>query len=182
GRNGFNQITVRLKSPADFDSFRRALEANPSVKLEAKRARDSVEEQFKQFNGLLNFVSYFIGTITAIGATFGAVNSLYSIVDSRRREIATLRAIGFGGAPVVVATIVESVLLALPGAFIGAAIAWLLFQGMAVSPFGFSFQLKVTPRLAAIGIAWALVMGLIGGLLPALRAARVPVTTALRAT
>ncbi|MBV8741626.1 MAG: ABC transporter permease, partial [Sinobacteraceae bacterium] len=83
GRNGFNQITVRLKSPADFDSFRRALEANPSVKLEAKRARDSVEEQFKQFNGLLNFVSYFIGTITAIGATFGAVNSLYSIVDSR---------------------------------------------------------------------------------------------------
>lgn len=182
GRNGFNQINIRLRSPSDFEGFRRALEANPSLKLEAKRARDSVEEQFKQFNGLLNFVSYFIGTITAIGATFGAVNSLYSIVDSRRREIATLRAIGFGGAPVVAATIVESVLLALPGAFIGATLAWLLFQGMAVSPFGFNFRLEVTLRLAEIGIAWALVMGLIGGLLPALRAARVPVTTALRAT
>lgn len=181
GRNGFNQINVRLKSPSDFESFRRALETNPSVKLEAKRARDAVEEQFKQFNGLLNFVSYFIGTITALGATFGAVNSLYSIVDSRRREIATLRAIGFGGAAVVAATIVESVVLALPGAFLGAALAWLLFQGMAVSPFGFSFRLEVTLRLAEIGIAWALAMGLIGGLLPALRASRVPVTTALRA-
>jgi putative ABC transport system permease protein len=182
GRNGFNQISIRLKSPSDFESLRRALEANPSLKLEAKRARDSVEEQFKQFNGLLNFVSYFIGTITAIGATFGAVNSLYSIVDSRRREIATLRAVGFGGAAIIAATIVESVLLALPGAFFGAALAWLLFQGMAASPFGFNFRLEVTLQLAEIGIAWALVMGLIGGLLPALRAARVPVTTALRAT
>jgi putative ABC transport system permease protein len=182
GRNSFNQISVRLKSPSDFESFRRALEANPSLKLDAKRARDSAEEQFKQFNGLLNFVSYFIGTIMAIGATLGAVNSLYSIVDARRREIATLRAIGFGGAAIVAATLAESILLALPGAFLGAALAWLFFQGMAVSPFGFSFRLEVTPRLAEIGIAWALVMGLVGGLLPALRAARVPVTTALRAT
>jgi putative ABC transport system permease protein len=182
GRNSFNQINVRLKSPSDFDTFRRALEANPSLKLEAKRSRDSVEEQFKQFNGLLNFVSYFIGTIMAIGATFGAVNSLYSIVDARRREIATLRAIGFGGAAIIAATLAESILLALPGAFLGAFLAWLFFQGMAVSPFGFSFHLEVTPRLAEIGIVWTLVMGLIGGLLPALRAARVPVTTALRAT
>lgn len=182
GRNSFTQISVRLKSPSDFENFRRALEANPSLKLEAKRARDSAEEQFKQFNGLLNFVSYFIGTIMAIGATFGAVNSLYSIVDARRREIATLRAIGFGGTAIVAATLAESILLALPGAFFGAALAWLFFQGMAVSPFGFSFRLEVTPRLAEIGIAWALVMGLIGGLLPAIRAARVPVTTGLRAS
>jgi len=182
GRNSFNQISVRLKSSSDFESFRRALEANPSLNLEAKRARESAGEQLKQLNGLLNFVSYFIGTIMAIGATFGAVNVLYSIVDERRREIATLRAIGFGGAAIVAATLVESILLAMPGALLGAALAWLFFQGMAVSPFGFSFRLEVTPRLAEIGIAWALVMGLIGGLLPALRAARVPVTTALRAT
>jgi putative ABC transport system permease protein len=136
----------------------------------------------KQFNGLLNFVSYFIGSIMAIGATFGAVNSLYSIVDARRRELATLRAIGFGSTAIVAATLIESILLALPGALLGAAAAWLLFHGMAVSPFGFSFRLEVTPRLAELGIIWALVMGLIGGLLPALRAARVPVTTALRAT
>jgi len=181
-RNSYNRINVRLKSPADFDAFNRALQANPALKLEAKTAREDVESQFKQFNGLLNFVSYFIGAIMAIGATFGAVNSLYSIVDARRRELATLRAIGFGSGAIVAATLIESILLALPGALLGAAAAWLFFHGMAVSPFGFSFRLDVTPRLAEIGIAWALAMGLVGGLLPALRAARVPVTTALRAT
>jgi putative ABC transport system permease protein len=158
------------------------LEANPSLHLDVKRQRDFVEEQFKQFNAILNFASYFIGTIMAIGATFGAVNSLYSIVDARRRELATLRAIGFGGAAIVAATLLESMVLALPGALLGAALAWVFFHGMAVSPFGFSFQLDVTPQLAEIGIVWALVMGLVGGLLPALRAARVPVVTALRAT
>jgi putative ABC transport system permease protein len=182
GRNNYNQITVRLKDPSGYDVFRGALEADPSLHLDVKRQRDFVEEQFKQFNAILNFASYFIGTIMAIGATFGAVNSLYSIVDARRRELATLRAIGFGGAPIVAATLVESMVLALPGALLGAALAWVFFHGMAVSPFGFSFQLDVTPRLAEIGIVWALVMGLVGGLLPALRAARVPVVTALRAT
>jgi len=182
GRNGYNRISVRLDRPSDFGTFNRALEANPALKLEAKPAREQVESDMKQFNGLLNFVSYFIGSIMAVGATLGAVNSLYSIVDSRRRELATLRAIGFGSAAIVAATLVESVLLALPGALLGAALAWLLFHGMAIAPFGFTFRLDVTPRLAEIGITWALVMGFIGGLLPALRAARVPVTTALRAT
>ncbi|HEV2227479.1 MAG TPA: ABC transporter permease [Steroidobacteraceae bacterium] len=182
GRNGYNRINVRLEAPSSFETFNRALEGNPSLKLEAKPEREQSEADMKQFNGLLNFVSYFIGSIMAIGATFGAVNSLYSIVDARRRELATLRAIGFGSGAIVAATLVESVLLALPGALLGAALAWLLFHGMAVSPFGFPFKLDVTPRLAEIGIAWALVMGFIGGLLPSLRAARVPVTTALRAT
>jgi putative ABC transport system permease protein len=181
-RNSYNRINVRLTSPSAFDTFKRALEANPALKLEAKRSREQIEDDMKQFNGLLNFVSYFIGTIMAIGATFGAVNSLYSIVDARRRELATLRAIGFRSGAIVAATLVESTLLALPGALLGAGLAWLLFHGMAVSPFGFSFKLDVTPQLAETGIAWALVMGFIGGLLPALRAARVPVTTALRAT
>jgi len=181
-RNGFNRISVRLRAPADFATFNRALEANPALKLEARPAREQVEADMKQFNGLLNFVSYFIGSIMAIGATFGAVNSLYSIVDARRRELATLRAIGFGSGAVVAATLAESVLLALPGALLGAALAWLLFHRMAVSPFGFSFRLDVTARLAEIGVAWALLMGFVGGLLPAQRAARVPITTALRAT
>jgi putative ABC transport system permease protein len=181
-RNGFNRVNVRLTAPAEFETFNRALEANPALKLEAKPARAQVEEDMKQFNGLLNFVSYFIGSIMAIGATFGAVNSLYSIVDARRRELATLRAIGFGSTAIVAATLLEAILLALPGALLGAALAWLLFHNMAVSPFGFSFRLEVTARLAELGIIWALVMGFVGGLLPALRAARVPVTTALRAT
>jgi putative ABC transport system permease protein len=182
GRNGYNRINVRLKAASDFEAFNRALEANPALRLEAKTARAATEADMKQFNGLLNFVSYFIGSIMAIGATFGAVNSLYSIVDARRRELATLRAIGFGSGAIMAATLLESILLALPGALLGAALAWLLFHGMAVSPFGFSFRLDVTPHLAEVGILWALSMGLIGGLLPALRAARVPVTTALRAT
>lgn len=181
-RNGFNRIDVRLKAPSDFGTFNRALEANPALKLEAKPAREQIEADMKQFNGLLNFVSYFIGSIMAIGATFGAVNSLYSIVDARRRELATLRAIGFGSGAIVAATLIESILLALPGALLGAGLAWLLFHNMAVSPFGLSFRLDVTPRLAELGIAWALVMGFVGGLLPAQRAVRVPVTTALRAT
>ena len=182
GRNAFTQVSVRLKSFGDFDAFRAALESNPALKLEAKRERDQMEERFKGFNAILNFAAYFVGAIMAVGATLGAVNSLYSIVDARRRELATLRAIGFGSGAIVIATLVESMLLALPGALLGAAVAWLFFHNMAVSPFGFSFKLDVTPRLAEIGIAWALAMGLIGGLLPALRAARVPVTTALRAT
>jgi putative ABC transport system permease protein len=181
-RNAYNRINVRLTAPSDFQTFNRALEANPALKLEAKPAREQVQADMKQFNGLLNFVSYFIGSIMAIGATFGAVNSLYSIVDARRRELATLRAIGFGSGAIMAATLFESTLLALPGAVLGAALAWLLFHDMAVSPFGFSFRLEVTARLAELGIIWALVMGFVGGLLPALRAARVPVTTALRAT
>jgi putative ABC transport system permease protein len=182
GRNTFNEVVVRLKTPGDFDTLRAALEANPALRLQVKRERDAAEERFKSFRAILNFAAYFVGAIMALGATLGAVNSLYSIVDARRRELATLRAIGFGSGAIVVATLVESVLLALPGALLGAALAWLFFHSMTVSPFGFTFQLDVTPRLAEIGIAWALVMGFIGGLLPALRAARVPVTTALRAT
>jgi len=181
-RNSFNRINVRLRAPSDFAAFNRALEANPALKLEAKPARQQAEADMKQFNGLLNFVSYFIGSIMAIGATFGAVNSLYSIVDARRRELATLRAIGFGSGAVMAATLFESILLAVPGAVLGTVLAWLLFHRMAVSPFGFSFRLDVTPHLAEIGIVWALSMGLIGGFLPALRAGRVSVTAALRAT
>jgi putative ABC transport system permease protein len=181
-RNSFNRINVRLRAPSDFATFNRALEANPALKLEAKPARKQAEADMKQFNGLLNFVSYFIGSIMAIGATFGAVNSLYSIVDARRRELATLRAIGFGSGAVMAATLFESILLAVPGAVLGTVLAWLLFHRMAVSPFGFSFRLDVTPNLAEIGILWALSMGLIGGFLPALRAGRVSVTAALRAT
>jgi putative ABC transport system permease protein len=180
-RNAFTEVSVRLKSPADFEAFRAALEGNPALHLEAKRERDAVEADFKGFSAILNFAAYFVGAIMAVGATLGAVNSLYSIVDARRRELATLRAIGFGSGAIVVATLAESMLLALPGALLGAALAWVFFHGMAVSPFGYSFRLDVTSQLAAIGIAWALAMGLVGGLLPAWRAGRVPVTTALRA-
>jgi putative ABC transport system permease protein len=132
-------------------------------------------------NSILNFVSLFVGSIMAVGSTLGAVNSLYPIGDSRRREIATMRAIGFSPVAVVLAVLLESVLLALPGAVLGSVLAWWLFDGLAASPLGYSFRLSVTFSLAVLGIEWALAMGLLGGLLPALRAARMPVVTALRA-
>jgi putative ABC transport system permease protein len=180
--NTYTQATATLQSPATYAVLQSALETNPTLHLEVQHEREAREEGIRQLNGLLNFAAYFVGSIMAIGATLGAVNSLYSIVDARRREIATLRAIGFGSAPVAASILCESILLALPGALLGVLLAWALFHRMAVSPFGFSFLLNVSPGLAVIGVLWALAMGLIGGLLPALRAARVPVTTALRAT
>jgi putative ABC transport system permease protein len=181
-RNTYSQVCVMLQSPAAFDVLRNAVNANPTLHVEAVREREAVEEGFKQLNALFTFVGYFVGTIMAIGATLGAVNALYAIVDSRRRELATLRAIGFGPAAIMASVLCESVFLAVPGALLGVALAWIFFNGLAASPFGYSFQLAVTPSLAVTGIVWALAMGLAGGLLPALRAARVPVTTALRAT
>jgi putative ABC transport system permease protein len=106
---------------------------------------------------------------------------MYAIVDSRKRENATLRAIGFGVGPVILAVLAEALVLVVPGAVIGAMAAWLLFNGHVISPGGASFALTVTPGLAAIGVAWAVGMGLLGGLLPAVRAARVSVISALRA-
>jgi putative ABC transport system permease protein len=180
-RNTYSAVSVMLDSASGFGSFRDRLSADPSVKLSAEDEPTATEESFAPLNGLLNFISLFIGTIMALGATLGAVNALYAIVDSRRRDLATLRALGFSAGAVVLATLLESMLLAIPGALLGSLLAWMLFDGLAASPFGYSFQLAVTPALALLGIEWALVMGLLGGLLPALRAARVPVTTALRA-
>jgi putative ABC transport system permease protein len=180
-RNTYNVASVMLQSSSGYAAFRAALQANPALHLEARREREGAEEEFKGLQGILDFASYFVGTIMAIGATLGAVNSLYAIVDSRRRELGTLRAIGFGSGAIVASILCESLLFALPGALLGAALAWLFFNGLSASPFGYNFQLAVTPSLGGIGIVWALAMGLAGGLLPALRAARLPVATAIRA-
>jgi putative ABC transport system permease protein len=121
----------------------------------------------------------------AIGAVFGAINTMYAAVAARAREIATLRALGFAGAPVVAAVLIEAMLLALAGGVLGAAVAYLLFHGYTVSTLGgnFSqvvFQFQITPALLLQGLQWALGIGFLGGLLPALRAARTPITVALR--
>jgi putative ABC transport system permease protein len=180
-RTTYSSAALMLRSPADFETLRAAVASDPRLRLDARREKEAIEEVFKPLNSILNFVSYFVGTIMAIGATLGAVNSLYAMVDSRQREIATLRAIGFKSGPVILAVLLESMLLALPGAVLGSVLAWVLFNGLAASPLGYSFQLSVTLSLAVLGIEWALAMGLLGGLLPALRAARLPVVTALRA-
>jgi len=180
--NTYNQVTMLLESPRAFNQLSEAIKTNPTLRIEAKHESDVIEESMKRFNKILDFVSYFIGAIMAVGATFGAANSLYAIVDSRRRELATLCALGFTSGPLATAILAESTLLALFGALIGVGLAWFFFNGFAASPLGFSFQLAVTTPLAGLGVAWAFAMGIVGGVLPAVKAARLPVTTALRAT
>ncbi|HVY82991.1 MAG TPA: ABC transporter permease [Steroidobacteraceae bacterium] len=182
GRNTFQQGLVTLESPAAYQAFKDAITSNPAVTMDVKTVEQNMKDNFGQLTALLSFVSYFVGTVMASGAIFGALNSLYASVDARRREIATLRAIGFSSGPIIVSVLIEGMLLALPGAFLGALVAWALFNGNVVDVQGLIFKLTVTPHLLVVSIFWALFIGLIGGSLPALRAARLPVATALRAT
>ena len=180
GRDNYNQINVRLESPERLAQLTSSIEANPTLHVVVKSEAELTEEGTKQLNAILYFVSYFVGSIMAVAATVGAANSLYAVVDGRHRELATLRALGFGSVPIIASMMTEAILLALPGALLGVGLAWLLFNGLTASPFGVTFQLAVTAPIAAIGICWALAMGVVGGVLPALRAARVPVTAAFR--
>jgi putative ABC transport system permease protein len=131
-------------------------------------------------------VTTFVGVIMALGALFAALNTMYSAVSARTVEIATLRAIGFGAGGVVSSVLTEALLLSFTGALVGAGVAWLLFNGNTVgigNTVGtLVFQMHITPALLGSGVLLACIVGLIGGLLPALRAARMPVATALRAT
>ena len=184
-RNAFQSVTLRLHSPATFAGFKQALSANPTLSVDVKRERDYYAQQSEQLSKLLNFIATFVGGIMAVGAMFGALNTMYTAVAARSVEIATLRALGFGPLPVIISVFVESLLLALAGGLLGAALAWAFFNGNAVSTLGANFsqvvfRLTVTPPLVVTGVLLALVIGGIGGLFPALRAARLPVVDALR--
>lgn len=182
----YSSFTVRLDSPASFDRFRGALLANTSLEIDVTRERDYYRGQAQQTAGLLYLVSHIIGAIMAIGATLTALNTLYAAVAARTGEIATLRAIGFGPLGVIVSILTESLLLSVIGALLGAAIAWLLFNGNTLSTTGGSFgsqlafRLFVGPDLVGAGIVWACAIAFVGGLFPAIRAARLPVAIALR--
>jgi putative ABC transport system permease protein len=182
GRTTFQQVIVRLESLEHASVFRQALADNPAIDVEVKTIQETFQAGFGQLNLLIDFLAYFVGAVMASGAVFGALNSLYASVDSRRRELATLRAIGFRGGPIVLSVLIEGMVLALPGALLGAALAWLFFNGNTVTPAGLIFKLSVTPHVVWVAVLWSLAIGLIGASLPALRAARVPVATALRAT
>jgi putative ABC transport system permease protein len=183
---GYNSVTVVLNSAQSFAQFKDALSANPAVSVDVMRERDYYARQSKTLTDLLNIVAYVVGGIMAVGAFFGALNAMYSVVSARASEIATLRAIGFGATATVVSVLVESLLLAALGGVVGAILAWFFFNGNTVSTGGTAqgnlvFDLAVSPQLAIVGIVWACSIGLIGGLFPAIRAARLPVATALRA-
>ncbi|HEY4214870.1 MAG TPA: ABC transporter permease [Steroidobacteraceae bacterium] len=184
----YSSVTVRLDSPASFDRFRSTLLANPSLDIDVVHEQEYYGGQAKQITNLLYLLSTVVGAIMAVGAIFTALNTLYSAVAARTAEIATLRAIGFGPSGVVVSVLAEALLLSLLGALLGAALAWLLFNGNALSTgsgqFGsdVSFRLLVGPSLFAVGIVWACAIGIVGGLFPAIRAARLPIAIALRPT
>ncbi|HXS92805.1 MAG TPA: ABC transporter permease [Steroidobacteraceae bacterium] len=187
-RGGFQSVTVLLESPAAFQKFKDALTANPALAVDVSREREYYRRQSETIGKVIYVIAYVVGGIMAIGAIFSALNTMYSAVSARLREIATLRAIGFGATAMVMSVLAEALLLAFIGGAIGAAIAWLFFNGHQVSTSGggaaaghLIFELSVSPALIATGIIWACTIGLIGGLFPAVRAARLPVATALRA-
>jgi putative ABC transport system permease protein len=185
-RNGYSSAVARLVSPAEFTRFKDALTTDPQLKVDVQREPDYYAAQSKQLTQIINVVGKTVAIIMAIGAMFGALNSMYSAVAARGLEIATLRAIGFGALPVLSSVMIEALLLSLIGGIIGASLAWLFFNGHSVSTLGGAFaqvvfQLTVTPALIITGIVWACIIGLLGGFFPALRAARLPVAEALRA-
>lgn len=181
-----NSVTVRLSDAKVFPQFKAALEANPQLKVDVTTTLDFFAKQSEGVTKVLRIIGIVVGAIMAIGAMFGALNTMFAAVATRAREIATLRAIGFPGLPVVVAVMLETMLLALLGGVLGGAIAYLLFNGHAASTMAagsvgkLSFELRVSAGLLWEGLKWALAIGFIGGLFPAVRAASVPVTTALR--
>lgn len=185
-RQGFSSVRLQLPDAAGIGAVRDALKADPRINVDVESEREYYSGQTEQFRRTIGMLAGVVTLIMALGAMFAALNTMYAAVGSRAREIATLRAIGFGGAPVVVSVMIESLVLALAGGVIGAVLAYLLFNNMAVSTLGANFtqvvfEFDVTPALVRRGLFIAIVIGMIGGLLPALRATRLPVTTALRA-
>jgi putative ABC transport system permease protein len=186
-RNLYQSVVVLLDSKDSFAAFKTSLTTNPQLSVDVLREHDYYAQQSQRMSRVLSFVAYVVGGIMAVGALFGALNTMYSAVSVRSREIATLRAIGFSASAVVLSVLIEALLLSVIGALIGAGLAWIFFNGNVVSTLGSNFtqvvfRLAVGPALVVLGIVWACAIGLIGGLFPAIRAARLPVAAALRAT
>ena len=187
-QNSFASTTLQLVAPASFTQLKDALTTNPTLNVDVKREAEYVAAVSRPLHRLLDLVAYTIGGIMAVGALFAALNTMYSAVSARTNEIATLRALGFGAGAVVTSVISEALLLALSGAILGGSIAYLLFNGHTINTIGGTaggsqlvYQLTVTPGLVVLGVSLALVLGFLGGLFPAIRVARMPIATALRA-
>jgi putative ABC transport system permease protein len=180
--NTFHSITVMLKSAESLEKFRAAITTNPTLAVDVMRETQFVADESKYLNTFLTMIAYVVGGIMGLGATFGALNTMYTAISARAMEIATLRAIGFGGTAVIASVLAESLLLAVSGAMIGALVAWVAFNGNFHAVGGLVFRLAVTPGLVGLGIGFAFTLGFLGGLFPAIRAARLPVADALRTT
>ena len=187
-RNGYQSVYARLSSPASFTPFKDALTTNPQLKVKVVTLDEFFAEQSSQVSEFITTIGKFVATMMAFGALFAALNTMYSAVAARTREIATLRALGFGSGPIVMSVLVESVVIALVGGAVGAGSAWLAFDGYQASTINWqtfsqvTFAFAVTPALLGTAITWAAILGLIGGLFPAIRASRLPIAAALRGT
>jgi len=184
--DSFQSVRAKLTSPDAFQKFKDSLTSNPQLTVTASRQSEYYAQQSEAMTRLITSLGFSIAFLMAIGAVFGALNTMYSTVAARTREIATLRALGFGGGAVVVSLMIESLLLALLGGVAGASLAYFAFNGYHTSTMNFqsfsqvAFAFRVTPQLLLQGMSWAMAIGLIGGLLPAIRAARLPIAAALR--
>lgn len=187
-RTGFQSVTARLVdgSAAGLEALTAAIGRDRRLSITVLREPEYYAKQSRVLSTLINVLGYTVATFMAVGATFGALNCMYSAISSRQVEIATLRAIGFGGAPVVVSVLIESLVLALVGGALGGGLAYLYCDGASLSTLNFdtfsqvAFDFRVTGALFAKGLLWALAIGAAGGVPPAIRAARLPVTLAMR--
>jgi putative ABC transport system permease protein len=185
-RQGYSSVRLQLAAVSNLQTVKDALSADPRVNVDVETEQQYFSGQTEQFRKTIGILAVFVTSIMGLGAVFAALNTMYAAVGAREREIATLRAIGFRGLPVVASIMLESLILALAGGLLGALAAYVLFNNMVVSTLGANFtqvvfRFAVTPALVADGLVIAVAIGMVGGFLPALRAARLPVTTALRA-
>jgi putative ABC transport system permease protein len=184
--NSYQSVYARLSSPDSFQQLKDSLTSNPQLTVAAMRAPDYYGSQTQTLQGIIRTIGGIIAVLMGVGAIFGAVITMYTAVASRTREIATLRALGFGSVPVVFSVLAEAILLGIVGGIIGGAVAYLAFNGFETATMNFqsfsqiAFKFAVTPQLLTTALMISLVMGVAGGLLPAIRAARLPVVTALR--
>ena len=184
--NSYQSVVAALDSPASFDTFKNWLTANPQLNVQVRRETEYYAQQSQVMTGLINGIGYTVAVLMGIGAVFGAILTMYTAVATRTREIATLRALGFNAGAVLISVLAESLALAALGGILGGATAYLAFNGYQTSTMNFqtfsqvAFAFAVTRTLMIQGLSYALVMGLVGGLMPAIRASRLPIATALR--
>jgi len=184
--NSYQSVYAKLAEPSAFQALKDSLTTNPQLQVTAMRSPDYYGTQTATLQMIVRTIGGIIAILMGVGAVFGAVITMYTAVASRTREIATLRALGFGSVPVVVSVLVEAALLSAVGGLLGGLAAWAAFDGYETATMNFqsfsqiAFAFRVTPALLATAMIYALIMGLFGGMLPAIRAARLPVVTALR--
>lgn len=178
---GYGSVLVRLSRPDALPAFSQWLTTNPSLEVTAELESHYAARTVGQYAGVFTEFAYAVGLIMAAGALFGTIKIMYTVVDARTQEIGTLRAIGYEPLPIAVAVVLDVVLHSLAAASLGAAVAWLLFNGRQVADIHNVFELSVSWRLFVIGVLWAVSLAVLGGLAPAIRAARLAVADAHRA-